>query len=226
MGVQLKITPNGDIIEDKEIVVQDEVHNAREYMEQFLANNSKSLGINSQHNIFFPSTKKVAQVIYKLIYGLVFVLFVAIIIKGCISTPKNEVPTMTILGFFGLCFFYMICEQLKNYFRRRSCATQTNAIIVGKHFRIKRGTNNHTKHMLNTVFLVEYNTKVYVLCERNDGTEYGEVGDTIPVFIQAENPFIFYTEQYKKSCLKDFWHWLGMLCLVGIFIFWCWSSIK
>ena len=54
----------------------------------------------------------------------------------------------------------------------------------------------------DTVFLVECNAKVYVLCEKEDGTEYGGVGDQVPIFIHPENPFVFYTEQYKKKLFK------------------------
>ena len=227
MGIKLTFTPTGDVVEDKEIVVQGEVHNAREYMEQFKANHYTSFGINSQRNVFFAPKKTVARLLDRLFRIFVFFVFSAVIIKGSMSTPKNEIPIIPIACFFGIIIFYVIYGQVKGYFRRKPCTTCVNGIIVGKHLRLKsRANHSVSDEILTTVFLVEYNAKIYVLCEREDGTEYGGVGDQVPIFIHPENPFVFYTEQYKKSCSKRLLGLIGMLCLDAIFIYWCCSSIK
>lgn len=221
MGIKLKVIPTGNLVEDKEIIVQGEVHNAREYMEQFEANKKKNIGIDSRNNSIFTPKKSLGQAVYTLIHGIVIALCLVAIIKGCISTPKNEIPMMTVFGFFGLCFFLIISSQLERYFRFKSCTTRVNAIIVGKHLRTRHSSNSHSRSsIMNTVFLVEHNTKVYLLCETEDGTEYGDVGDIVPIFINSENPFAFYTKQYKKSSFQKFCALFVMLCVAGMIVFW------
>lgn len=206
MGIKLKFTPIGNLVEDKEIIVQGEVKNAREYMEQFQANKKKNIGIDSQNNIFTPK-KSLGQAVYTLIRWIVSALCLVAIIKGFFSTPKNETPML--IGFFTLGFFLIISGQLERYFRYKSCTTLVNAIIVGKGLRtIHRADSHRRRTIMNTVFLVEHNAKVYLLCEKEDGIKYGNVGDIVPVFIHSENPFAFYTKQYKKAVFKNF-----VLCL-------------
>ena len=218
MGIKLKIIPTGNLGEDKEIIVQGEVKNAREYMEQFEANKKKNIGIDSQNNIFTPK-KSLGQAIYTLIRWIVIALCLVVIIKGFFSTPKNETPML--IGFFTLGFFLIISGQLERYFRYKSCTTQVNAIIVGKDLRRRHSSDSHsTSSIMNTVFLVEHNAKVYLLCEKQDGTKYGNVGDIVPMFINSENPFAFYTKQYKKSSFQKFCALFVMLCVAGMIVFW------
>ena len=220
MGIKLKFTPIGNLVEDKEIIVQGEVKNAREYMEQFEANKKKNIGIDSQNNIFTPK-KSLGQRVYIFFHWIVTALCVVAVIKGFFSTPKNEMPMMTIFCFFGLCFFLSISGQLERYFRFQSCTTQVNAIIVGKDLRtIHRSDSHRRRTIMNTVFLVEHNAKVYLLCEKEDGIKYGNVGDIVPVFINSENPFAFYTKQYKKSSFQEFCALFVMICVAGIITFW------
>lgn len=218
MGIQLKFTPIGNLVEDKEIIVQGEVKNAREYMEQFQANKKKNIGIDSQNNIFTPK-KSLGQAVYTLIRWIVIALCLAVIIKGFFSTPKNETPML--IGFFTLGFFLIISGQLERYFRYKSCTTQVNAIIVGKYLRTRHGSDRDRRsYIMNTVFLVEHNAKVYLLCEKEDGTKYGNVGDSVSMFINSENPFAFYTKQYKKRSFQEFCALFVMTCVAGIIVFW------
>lgn len=75
MGIKLTVTPTGDVVEDKEIVVQGEVHNAREYMEQFKANHYTSFGINSQRNVFFAPKKRMTRLLDQLFQIFAFFVF-------------------------------------------------------------------------------------------------------------------------------------------------------
>lgn len=222
MGIKLKFIPYGDFEKDKNIFVHGEVHNAREYMEQFKANNKKSLGIDFRNNSIFAPKKSIVQIAYTLIEKLVVALLVVAMIRGFFSTPKNEIPTMSIFALFGLLLFCIISNQLKRYFRYKSCTTQVNAIIIGKYLRRRAssGSSHIRTSIINTVFLVEYNAKVYLLCERNDGTEYGDVGDIVPIFINSENPFAFYTRQFKKSSFQEFCAVFVIICVAAIYIFW------
>ena len=149
-------------------------------------------------------------------------LLVVAILRGGISASKNEVPTMAIFATFGLFLFCLIPDQLKSHYRYKSCKTPVNGIIVGKYLRRRQssGSSHIRTSIINTVFLVEYNAKAYLLCEKLDETVYGDVGDIVPIFINSENPFAFYTSQFKKSSFQKFCALFIIICIAAIYVFW------
>lgn len=221
MNIQLQVIPPEKKVADKEIFVRGELHNAREYMEQFQENKHKSFGIDSQNNIFFAPTKKSAHTIYKLIYGIIFVLPLVAIIKGDNFTSKNGIPVIPFLAFLGLIAVTLISGQLNRHFKHKRCTTEVNATIIGKHKRKGKRRANHTGHhiIINTIFLVEYDTNIYVLCQRNDENRYGEIGDICPILIDLENPFTFCTEKYKRSSFFNCLAFLIFLCVFAFVVF-------
>lgn len=207
-----------DIVQDADIIVQGNVQNAREYMETFQAIQYQNVGINPKKDFFFDTGKKTKNFMAILIDGIALALFFVIFAFGGVCAKQNEFPLISIIAIFG-CFIYLfISFFLKIYFRNKTCTTQIHAQIIGKYRYKKRSSNNnHWRTITNMVFLVEYLSNLYILCEWKDQNYYGEIGDTHPFFINPENPFIFCTEEYKKSCFRQFLSVLIFLIIAVIF---------
>lgn len=210
-----------DIVQDADIIVRGNVQNAREYMETFQAIQYQNVGIDSQENMFFeaadPNNQK--RILFLFLNGLILGLFLVAIITGFIYAPQNDFPAIPTLASYVFLFYLFLSAYFKTYNRNKSCTTPVNAVIIGKYlYKEKNDSDDSWQTITNTIFLFEYLTNLYIVYQQDDRNYYGEIGDTHPLFINPENPFIHCTEEYRKESMRYFPHMLAFLIVAGIFL--------
>ena len=208
-----------DIVQDADIIVQGNVQNAREYMETFQAIQYQNAGIDPKEDFFFDTGKNPKNFMLILINAIALGLFIVVFAAGGVYAKENEFPLLSTIAIFG-CFIYLfLYNSIKTYCTNKTCTTQIHAPIIGKNlYQERSSSNNHWRTVTNTFFLVEYLSNLYILCERNDRNYYGEIGDTHPILINPDNPFIFCTEEYKNSCFREFLYMLGFIIVAVLIV--------